>query len=140
MKKIVKSIILPLLLSFGASASQLPLLQQDTIVIVKGQEDSTTRIPKSAKGTIIRIELTGSYGGSGFLWENLSQTCSVLSLTGSTSEADPKLLGAPEKLIYFYRVNGKKGCAQLKFVLRRSWEKDKEPAQTFTHTVEIYKN
>ncbi len=139
MNKIVLLLMLPLLLGVGASASQLPMIQQDTIVIGKGLEDSITMISKSAKGTIIRVELSGAYGGSGYLWENLSNTCSVLSLTGSVMEADPKLLGAPEKLIFFYRVNGKKGCANLKFVLRRSWEKDKEPAQTFAHTVQIYK-
>ncbi len=140
MKKIVMILIPLLLLGFGASASQSPLLLQDTVVIGKGQEDSTTRIPKSSKGSVIRIELNGAFGGSGFQWENLTKTCSVLSLTGIAREADPKLIGAPEKLIYFYRVKGKKGTVKLNFVLKRPWEKDKEPSQTFTHTIKIYKN
>jgi len=136
MKKKAITFMLPLLLGFVASALQQRVLPQDTVVIGKSSRDSTTLIPKSSIGTIIRIELDGAFGGSGYQWEDLTKGCPVLAFTGTARETDPNVIGSPEKLLYFYCVRGKKGMVKLDFALRRSWEK--EPAQTYRHTLKVY--
>ena len=137
MKKKALALVMPLLLALGASAMRLGA-PGDTLVLQHPGADSITLVSKARAGTVIRVELTGAFGGSGFQWENLTKNCPVLAFLGTAIETDSSVIGAPQKLVYFYCVRGKKGSMQFDFALRRPWEKGKEPAQLFRHRVKVY--
>lgn len=136
MRKKVTVLIIPLILSLGASAKCLDL-PGDTLLIQSSGTDSVTIISKTQAGTVVRVELKGAFGGSGFQWENLTKNCPVLAFLGTAVETDSSVIGAPQKLVYFYCVRGKKGTVQFDFALRRPWEKGKEPAQVFRHRLKV---
>ena len=138
----IKVISFFLLMAFFISPVTAADLQQqavDTFIITQHQNDKKSKI-ENKKDAVIRIELEGSFGGSGYLWIDLTKANSLFSFDhAETIVADSSLIGLPEKRVFFYKLTGKKGKASFHFELKRPWDTKNPAAQTFKHCIKICK-
>ena len=67
---------------------------------------------------------------TGYTWEIKGYDKTVIRLDKSCYKVDSKLIGAPGKQIYFFKVIDK-GETDLNIIYHRSWEKGVKPVKTF---------
>ena len=85
---------------------------------------------------VVELEANPS---TGFAWQvSKSDPDHVRLLREETLPADRNRLGAPGRQMFFFQAMAI-GRAPLKLEYRRPWEKDAEPAKTFSVTLVIHK-
>ena len=85
---------------------------------------------------VVELEANPS---TGYVWQiSKSDPEHVRLLREETLPADRKRLGAPAKQLFYFQAMAI-GRAPLKLEYRRPWEKDAEPAKTFSVTLVIHK-
>ncbi len=87
--------------------------------------------------SMVRVELPEHASGTGYEWEGgdvgdgsiLKLECSYTKLADASSVA---LSGGPHTDVLVYRWGGKAGTIKLDYELKRSWETDVDPIETYS--------
>lgn len=142
MKKttLIFSILAATIVMIGCSKSaRLP----STVTVVQ-KNDEPGKTVNAVLGDTIFVEMPGDMS-AGYLWELLPldpDTSGLALVEGRYTPGnapDPggrPVVGAPGKFTYVMRTVHV-GEEKLEFVYRRSFEKDKPPAKTFTVTMKV---
>lgn len=139
---------LTLLISLSAAALVLGACSKSarlpSSVTVVQENDESAKNVNLVLGDTLAVEMPGNMT-TGFMWELLPLPADTAGLTlvegrytpGPSATADGKAIaGAPGKFTYVMRTVHV-GQQKLEFVYRRSFEKDKPPAKTFTVNVTV---
>ncbi len=104
------------------------------LTVSKKDHDATLHM---AKGGHLAVRLEGN-PGTGYSWTLENPDPKRFQPHGKpVHEAAPKQMpGATETTVFYYKAL-QEGSSTLKFVLKRPFEKDAEPAERFTFTVEV---
>lgn len=110
-----------------------------TTVTVVQKKDEPARTVHVVLGDTVLVEMPGSMA-EGYMWELLPldpETAGMALVEGRYTPPDVKAgAGAPGRFTYVMRTIHV-GEENLEFVYRRTLEKSKPPAKTFTVTVKI---
>jgi inhibitor of cysteine peptidase len=107
------------------------------VTVTKADSGSTVTL---AEGQDLVIELE-SNPSTGYTWEVKEIDPGVLEQAGDPeykqpAKSDPQLVGQGGTQVFTFHAAGK-GTTIIQLIYHRTWEKDVEPAETFSLTVTV---